>query len=133
MNIKKDFLTGVNQFAKKYGVEKMSIQIKLALTGDDSNPIHYSVFVDWQYKDETTYKEVMGNKMLNLTEGMVVPFLIQALNKWSRTLEVDPKDFAALLYAFDSPNGTTKDQIVVVMYGDSPEPLKLVSIDELLA
>ena len=124
MNIKKDFFKGISLFADKYQAEEKDIQIRLTLNTGGDEPLIYQVCKGWSPQAETTYNEVMGNKIINLTETIVVPMLHQSMTKWARTLDIDFNDFSAFLFKF-------KDNIAVAMYKGTTS-VKMCPIDELM-
>lgn len=124
MNIKKDFFKGISLFADKYQAEEKDIQVRLTFNREDDEPLKYQVCKGWSPQAETTYNEVMGNKIINLTETIVVPILHQSMTKWARTLDIDFNDFSAFLFKF-------KDNIAVAMYNGTTS-VKMCPIDELM-
>lgn len=124
MNIKKDFFKGISLFADKYQAEEKDIQVRLTFNRGGDEPLKYQVCKGWSPQAETTYNEVMGNKIINLTETIVVPILHQSMTKWARTLDVDFNDFSAFLFKF-------KDNIAVAMYNGTTS-VKMCPIDELM-
>lgn len=125
MNIKKDFFKGISQFAKTYGVEESKIQVRISINDEDGEPLRYYVCVDWQPKALTDYNEVMGSKIINITEGLVVPILHQNMVKWARTLEVPFESFSAFLSKYKEDN-------IAVNLHDGTEWRKISLIDEFL-
>lgn len=124
MNIKKDFFKGIFIFANKYHVEEKEIQIRLTFDEGRDEPLKYQVCTSWTPQRETCYNEVMGNKIINITETIVVPNLHQSMTKWARTLEIDFKDFSVFMFKY-------KDDIAVAMFKDATS-VKLCLIDELM-
>jgi len=124
MNIKKDFFKGITAFANKFEVKESEIQVRLTLNNQEGEPIKYQACTNWTPKEDTSYNEVMGNKIINLTETIVVPMLHQSMTKWARTLDVDFKDFSAFLFKF-------KDNVAVAMYNGTTS-VKMCPIDELM-
>jgi len=127
MNIKKDFFKGISGLATKHNVEEKDIQVRLTLvsqSGNEMGELKYECCVAWSPKEETSYNEVMGNKIINLTETIVVPMLHQSMTKWARTLEVDFSDFSAFLFKY-------KENIAVAMYSGS-KVVKTCPIEDLM-
>jgi len=124
MNIKKDFFKGIALFAEEFQAEEKDVQLRLVLNPEGEEPLKYEVCIGWTPKRGTTYNEAMGNKIINLTETIVVPILHQSMTKWARTLDVEFADFSTFLFKF-------KDNIAVAMY-NGKESVKICPIDELM-
>lgn len=124
MNIKKDFFKGVSLFATDFSVQESEVQVRLTLGQSESEPINYEWCINWQPKVSTNYNEVMGRKIINITEALVVPMLHQAMVKWARTLDISFEDFSGFLFK--------KDDVIGVAIYDKTMPKKLCPIEELL-
>ena len=124
MNIKKDFFKGIALFAEEFQAEEKDVQLRLLLNPEEGEPLKYEVCIGWTPKRSTTYNEAMGNKIINLTETIVVPVLHQSMTKWARTLDVEFADFSAFLFKY-------KDNIAVAMYNGT-HSVKMCPIDELM-
>lgn len=121
MNIKKDFFKGISLFAAKFNVSEAEIQVRLSLKDEE---IVYQVCNNWSPKEYTSYNQVMGDKILNLTESIVVPILKQSMVKWARTLDIQFGDFSAFLCK-------RNDDIVVAIYNNTNN-VKVCGIDEMI-
>ncbi len=124
MNIKKDFFKGVSLYATEYSIQESEVQVRLTLGQSESEPINYQWCINWQPNRNTNYNEVMGRKIINITEALVVPMLHQAMVKWARTLDISFEDFSGFLFK--------KDDIIGVAIYDKITPKKLCPIEELL-
>ena len=124
MNIKKDFFKGVSLYATESSVQESEVQVRLTIGQSESEPINYQWCINWQPNRNTNYNEVMGRKIINITEALVVPMLHQAMVKWARTLDISLENFSGFLFK--------KDDVIGVAIYDKTTPKKLCPIDELL-
>jgi len=124
MNIKKDFFKGVSLYATESSVQESEVQVRLTIGHSESEPINYQWCINWQPNRNTNYNEVMGRKIINITEALVVPMLHQAMVKWARTLDISLENFSGFLFK--------KDDVIGVAIYDKTTPKKLCPIDELL-
>ena len=124
MNIKKDFFKGVSLYATESSVQESEVQVRLTIGHSESKPINYQWCINWQPDRNTNYNEVMGRKIINITEALVVPMLHQAMVKWARTLDISLENFSGFLFK--------KDDVIGVAIYDKTTPKKLCPIDELL-
>jgi hypothetical protein len=124
MNIKKDFFKGVSLYATESSVQESEVQVRLTIGQRESEPIDYQWCINWQPNRYTNYNEVMGRKIINITEALVVPMLHQAMVKWARTLDISFENFSGFLFK--------KDDVIGVAIYDKTTPKKLCPIEELL-
>ena len=124
MNIKKDFFKGVSLYATECSVQESEVQVRLTIGQSESEPINYQWCINWQPNRNTNYNEVMGRKIINITEALVAPMLHQAMVKWARTLDISLENFSGFLFK--------KDDVIGVAIYDKTTPKKLCPIEELL-
>ena len=124
MNIKKDFFKGVSFYATESSILESEVQVRLTLGHSESEPINYQWCINWQPNRNTNYNEVMGRKIINITEALVVPMLHQAMVKLARTLDISFENFSGFLFK--------KDDVIGVAIYDKTTPKKLCPIEELL-
>ena len=124
--IKNDFINGIGKIAQEKNVNPSEVQIRLTYGESPNNPLKYHTLTKWDAKtlEESTFKKILDLKLdLIGKEGLVVPYILQAMALNMQELGVEPQNFVTYL--------VLQQETIFACFYDGNKPLKNVPIEKL--
>jgi len=130
--IERNFIAGLKKFANEHSVLIDQVQVCITPQVIDEQPaLLYRKAIDWQPKEEVTFKQIMDMKvdLLGL-EASISPAIFQIIAEQSQKLSIEPDNISAWLFIVNKDNDPSEPCIMVFFYNGS-EPVKGYPILEL--
>lgn len=127
--VKKIMFTGIEKYAKNYGVKDLEVQIKV--TNDNGGGVVYEMCNNFQVRETVTFLQIM-DKRLDIFgyEGLASPFLQKSLVDCAEEKNLNSNEVCCFIMEFIDKN--QKKQIGLAFYkiskNNSLIPLKNASL-----
>jgi hypothetical protein len=98
----KIFSKGIVKYAKKYKADEHDVSILLYIKGEDE--VGYLVFVNGEFKEEVTIKDILGVKVIDYKGYSVIapPYIYQFLLNFVEELKTNKVDVTIYLKEDDA-------------------------------
>ena len=116
----KIMLGGIDNYAKKYQVEKKDVQIRLSKA--EGEKIKYEMCTNWQPKETVTFKNILNKKIDILQyESLATPVLLKSLELYNSMYDVGFDSLSIFILSH-------KKSIALAVFDDFKN-LKLINLE----
>lgn len=125
--VKKIMFTGIEKYAKNYGLSDMQVQIKVL--NDENGSVIYKMCKNYEEEEEVRFLQIMDKKLdMFGYEGLASPFLKKSLIECANDFDLNVSQICCFIQKYEDKN--RKQQVGLSFYETKEgKPIKnLISI-----
>lgn len=101
--VKKIMFTGIEKYAKNYGLTDLQVQIKVL--NDESGSVIYKICKNYVEEEEVRFLQIMDKKMdMFGYEALASPFLKKSLIEMAEESEVNVSQVCCFIFKYEDSN-----------------------------